>query len=616
MAISIISIIVATNLLLEVDCPSQEGATPPPRHHHLKARLLLTLAIFLVAFFGIQHQRELLQGHPIDYLINSAKQEHTQWAQQAHQSASLDNAIRVYRRRYGRHPPPGYDRWYAFAVERDSIVIDDFDNIENDLAPFWSLSPAQLRRRTAEILTDSEHLGGVSIRGGKAHVFSSVPDTHRWSMDGIIRMIEPFVEHLPDMDFAVNLNDEPRVAVPYPFLQGAHDQRISTRPTTSIDSFSSGRASTWFNASELSGNPSYFSGVPFLSTFQRYGSISCPPSSRARTERHWNTAVLCQGCSAPHSWDMFVHNWTLSASPCHQPDIANLHGVHLSPSSFLGTQDILPVFSQSKPLGYADIRFPSPWNYMEKTRYFSNEDYPDPPFENKENTLFWRGTTSEGVSAGSGAWKGMLRQRLVHLLNARKDQKVVILLPKDGSRFQYAVQSSLTMSQRLETKLDVRFVAPIVRCGGADCSAQREEFELAEPVDFNQHWRYKYLFDADGAGFSGRFIPFLQSNSLVFKSAIFREWFEGRLSAWHHFVPVDLRLHDLWSILAYFGGLKGPDGKTSSSANDSQAKAIADQGKTWANKVLRKEDMEIYMYRLLLEWAWLTDDQRAVQTFA
>jgi hypothetical protein len=33
-------------------------------------------------------------------------------------------------------------------------------------------------------------------------------------------------------------------------------------------------------------------------------------------------------------------------------------------------------------------------------------------------------------------------------------------------------------------------------------------------------------------------------------------------------------------------------------------------GKGWAEKVLRKEDMQIYMLRLLLEYARLCDDNR------
>ena len=45
-------------------------------------------------------------------------------------------------------------------------------------------------------------------------------------------------------------------------------------------------------------------------------------------------------------------------------------------------------------------------------------------------------------------------------------------------------------------------------------------------------------------------------------------------------------------------------------AHDENAKMIAQNGKAWAERVLRKEDMQIYMYRLLLEYARVCDDDR------
>lgn len=41
-----------------------------------------------------------------------------------------------------------------------------------------------------------------------------------------------------------------------------------------------------------------------------------------------------------------------------------------------------------------------------------------------------------------------------------------------------------------------------------------------------------------------------------------------------------------------------------------EAETIAEEGREWAGKVLRKEDMRVYMFRLLLEWGRLTDDRR------
>lgn len=44
--------------------------------------------------------------------------------------------------------------------------------------------------------------------------------------------------------------------------------------------------------------------------------------------------------------------------------------------------------------------------------------------------------------------------------------------------------------------------------------------------------------------------------------------------------------------------------------HDEEARKIAMQGKEWAEKVLRREDMLVYLLRLLLEYRRLCDDNR------
>jgi hypothetical protein len=595
-----------------------DGVTRPKfpmrfgRYQTILASFLFTIFISGLGYRSSAHWSQT-SDHPITTLIGLANELHTQWEAQAHQSRSLAAAVTNYQKRYSRDPPPGFDIWYEYAMNASSMVIDDFDNIESDLLPFSSINPSELRKRTAEVLREKNGLGGIQIRSGKVEVFVNVPETHRWMMDGTASMIDKFVQYLPDMDLVMNLNDECRVAVPYAKLHEAYTKRElyleHTELVNSID-WSPKRGLSWPKYWEIDREtPSYFHSVGFKPTFHQYGSIACPPSSPARRKDYRNLGEICTSCAAPHSMGTFVSNWTLSASPCHQPDLAQLHGLYLSPASFVGTHALVPIFSQSKAAGYADIRYPSPWNYLDKIKYEVNDEFPDKPFREKENTLFWRGATSEGVSAGTGAWKGMVRQRVVHLLNNETATQPVLLPPKNNAQGKptYHLQTPNKIKKNLNTKLDVRFVGDVVRCGDPDCPDQATEFGFVESVDFKQHWRYKFLFDTDGSGFSGRFIPFLQSNSVPFKTAIFREWYEGRLTAWKHFVPVDVRLTDLWSSLAYFGGYNGARKMV---GREQEAEAIVNEGREWTNKVLRKEDMEVYMFRLLLEWGRLTDEKR------
>jgi len=66
----------------------------------------------------------------------------------------------------------------------------------------------------------------------------------------------------------------------------------------------------------------------------------------------------------------------------------------------------------------------------------------------------------------------------------------------------------------------------------------------------------------------------------------------------------------VWSLLAYFAGWKeggmgtGTGGDAEETRwlmppHEAEAEAIAVAGREWAGKVLRKEDMEVYFFRLL-----------------
>ena len=138
---------------------------------------------------------------------------------------------------------------------------------------------------------------------------------------------------------------------------------------------------------------------------------------------------------------------------------------------------------------------------------------------------------------------------------------------------------------------DVHF-SHIGQCDPGDCDAQKEFFELKDAEDQQAAWKYKYLLDMDGNAFSGRFYAFLKSKSLVYKMAVFREWHEEWLKPWVHFVPLSLRGNEWVEATRWFGDELA--GKTA-------AERIALQGRQWAEKVLRNEDLEVWFFRLLLE---------------
>jgi hypothetical protein len=604
-----------------------------PVWYHL---LMITILLYTTSLF--LYRNNVVGFSPPDVFMYEANNHADKWLKQAASSENITAAVSNYRARYGRDPPPGFDKWYEFTISKGSVIIDDFDQINDDLLPFWALEPSDIRLMTDRILNNPWNgVGGISIRNGIVQSSPHIPRTHQWMVDGTVQMISKFSAWLPDMDVALNLHDECRVAVPYERMESMRKQ--GERATTIIDpgqdhGFShvdvEGRPMPpWMDESaslSSSGPSADFEDRSFGQNFYDYGAATCPPSSPARRNMYWNKLDLCATCAYPHTTGQFLQNWTLSSDLCHQPDMADLHGFLLSPSVFKPSTSLLPVFSQSKVAGYSDILFPSPWDYEKKATY---DVHNDKPFFRKTPDLFWRGSTSEGISFAS-TWRGMQRQRLVHLTNNRTTPSIPILLPvptppppttQDTAdredpittppkhKYQYVPTSDLNAALQFNTG----FVNRTSHCGLGDCEAQAEEFGFQEEVDFQEHWEHKYLLDLDGAGFSGRFLPFLQSKSLPFRAGIFRTWYDERLTAWLHFVPVDPRLHGLHATLAYFEGISatlgGRDVKVAS--KQTEAEWIADKGRKWAEQVLRDVDMEVYMFRLLLEWGRLVDDRRA-----
>ncbi len=111
----------------------------------------------------------------------------------------------------------------------------------------------------------------------------------------------------------------------------------------------------------------------------------------------------------------------------------------------------------------------------------------------------------------------------------------------------------------------------------------------------------------------------LRSNSVPVLSSIFQQWFTERLMPWVHFIPIDTRYHALHSTMSYFIGLDGRGTlngrKQITPGRTEDARWIAQQGRKWAEKAMRKADMEVYLFRLLLEWGRVIDDNRDSLSF-
>lgn len=82
------------------------------------------------------------------------------------------------------------------------------------------------------------------------------------------------------------------------------------------------------------------------------------------------------------------------------------------------------------------------------------------------------------------------------------------------------------------------------------------------------------------------------SNSLIFKSTIYPEWFQERIQPWVHYVPVQIDLSDLYDSLTFFRGDLNGDG-----GHEDLAAKIALAGREWSKSFWRQEDLTAYMFR-------------------
>ena len=593
--------------------PSGKTQQPHQVPNHVFYTILLLLACVTVfKIFPDNTNFSVVQEHPIDSLIYAADEVHETWALQAKQSQSLQAAVLNYQKRYNRLPPPNFHVWYNFAIARNSDVLDDFDSIERDLAPFRALSPAELRRRTKEAVDDQyNEVGLIKIRNGKAQVDTRF-EGHTWMMDVMVLMMEYFSSSLPDMDIPFNINDESRVVVPFEEMQ----QVLTSQPQIQVAKV----ARNWStNTGALLDEPldgerkSMFENWSFRNNFQKYSTVACPPASASRKTTSWFSSRLCIWCSQPHTVSHFVEDWNLAGNPCHQPDLATIHGFYQGPGAYKITKKLLPVFSASKPQGYSDILYPSIWEWDEgqRVKYEPTQNYPSPDYANKSNTLFWRGSTAEGFT-DFGEWRTFARQRLVYM-NMNSTQSLPVYLPQSKGSNEYTYKplnkEQLLAHSLLKTTgltMDTRFTK--YEKAWADVMYESEVFgTVDETIDFQANWQHKYLMSMDEGSASKTFIPLIQSNSIPFRASIFREWFDDRIVAWKHFVPIDIRFHGLWSTLAYFAGSFGA---IRSDEGLDAGEFIAQSGRLWGNRSLRRDDMEIYFFRLLLEWGRLLDDQR------
>jgi hypothetical protein len=274
------------------------------------------------------------------------------------------------------------------------------------------------------------------------------------------------------------------------------------------------------------------------------------------------------------------------------------------------------MFGGSKLPTNNEILLPAPMYWSKEERFSGGKNH-GPEWKKKKDEVVWRGVATGGENTPTN-WRGFQRHRFVSSVNGTeitnvenwKQAPMNWVMP--SRMYDLAAQQEGKLGEWTKSWSNVSFIDLMCRKedaqGGGRCEYTNPYFNITSGVEMAQQFAYKYLPDIDGNSFSGRYRGFLLSTSLPIKATIFREWHDSRLIPWKHFVPMDNRFVDFPGIMEYFLGYKSENFERK--GHDEVAAKMANEGKVWAENVLRREDMQLYVFRLLLEYARVTGNDR------
>ncbi|KAH1708187.1 hypothetical protein KXX40_000432, partial [Aspergillus fumigatus] len=135
------------------------------------------------------------------------------------QSKTLEDACAEYERRYGRKPPPHFDRWFQAARENKFLLIDEFDVMMEAIEPLWGVPAADILGRVENALNAGQ-MSMIRFAISDHHVSHSMDNHAPWMADQITGWFsQEMLDTLPDLVFAVNVKDEPKVVVAHDALE-------------------------------------------------------------------------------------------------------------------------------------------------------------------------------------------------------------------------------------------------------------------------------------------------------------------------------------------------------------------------------------------------------------
>lgn len=320
-------------------------------------------------------------AHPVERLYLQAKHDHEDMV--ARQSKSYQEAAQAYEKRYKKSVPSGFDRWFEYAQQWQSPVIDDFDDIERGLAPFRAyLRSGCDEPRLGNDPSSDRKVIQLCFEGGNILQYGW---REKWWEEALEKMVKEFQQSIPNICINLNYLDEPRILLPEHLLHAAESkaQGLGCHP---FDFVRLGRQNAW---SEI--------------------AVACPVDAPNRVRPHDSTL----------NQTLYAEDFGQITDVCAY-DRSLPQGMLLSSESLRVTHDVVPVLSGSKMSAFADVLFPAPFRFESQSNYKQEEDR---NWEDKKSVLHWRGSTTGGHGVGNN-WQHFHRQNLVQKLAEKNNSAI------------------------------------------------------------------------------------------------------------------------------------------------------------------------------------------------
>ncbi|KIL62815.1 glycosyltransferase family 90 protein [Amanita muscaria Koide BX008] len=566
-AIAVIILVLSIRLLFAA---TKRATTPsknnPPLSPPLGKHQYLTNGLLLVNEDG---------AHPIYELMARAEKEWDEKLKRA--SKTLGEAVREYRRRYRRYPPKGFDAWWKYVVEHNVQLPDEYDQIYQDLEPFWGLQPSELLKRQKELESKMEsYTIGIDEEGDEISVLDyaireeKFEDLIKGSVE-ILDILSDVAEHLPPFRAVINPHDVPNQMSDY-FVKSA--------------------------ALRAARNGDYLNQARLPKVTRLGWRSACPPLSQARQE-----PFDLDSPPARRKYKTFIYDHLRSMDPCLHPEHFYHHGQFLSHNEGPQPQPTLfPEFAYCSTMLHHNIRIPNPYSWV--------NDSKDADWDDKvDERLLWRGRNTGMFQSEQSRWQPSHRIFLVQHTN-ELNGTLPILFPTHNESERVGAPKHYRKARVNPAMMDTAFVDTPISCTPAVCEKLPKMYNWRGRQTHAEAGRYKYVIDVDGNGWSGRFKRLMTSHALIFKSTVYPEWYMDRVAPWLHYVPIKVDLSDLHDALVFFRGDGNGEGD-----HEDLARKIALAGRQWSKTFWRREDLAAYFFRLLLEYSRLMSLDREKMTY-